>query len=233
MFFSSSIRVRKEVVTLKRNLVRGASLIAAVGLMLNINSAAADSESPLEEIRLDEKETGDDRNHTETISKIQAYIDEHVPDTFASLHIDREENPSGKVVLSFTEEISPEVKEEIKALANDPDEVSFRLVPYTEDELLLKQSEVDKAIFGDKVFQDERFSVSHTSTDIINHKVEIGILPFNEEAAQQVKDYFGDEMIQVVAGHEAQTLTEEKAEDDENTGFWTKFLSFLSNLFGQ
>lgn len=37
-------------------------------------------------------------------------------------------------------------------------------------------------------------------------------------------------MIQVGAGHEAQTLTEEK--DGGNEGFWTKILSFLTNLFG-
>lgn len=210
------------------------SLLSIFGLIVNLQSGAAELEQPIEEMTIEWEEAGIDLNHTDEIEKIRIYIDEYASDTFSSLHINREEKPLGVIVLSFTEEPPAEIKKGIDALVEDPTEISFRVVPYTEEELMDKQSEIDKAVFVEKIFQDKGISVYHTSTDILNNKVEIGISPFNEETVQEVRDYFGDELIQVVEGHEAQTLIEEtESADEAKKGFFAKILSFFSSLFGR
>ncbi|MBU9720082.1 MULTISPECIES: hypothetical protein [Bacillaceae] len=129
------------------------------------------------------------------------------PSQFASLHLDYEQNPAGTIILSFTVEPSDEVKKEIEALvADDPGDVAFRVVPYTEKELMEKQREIDHAVFEENVLEDKGISVYYTSPDIINSRVEVGISPFNEETVAVIHELFGDEMVEVVEGQQPQLL---------------------------
>ncbi|MDQ0256750.1 hypothetical protein J2S74_004172 [Evansella vedderi] len=204
----------------------------------------------LEERILEWEEAGIDPNHTETIEEIRSYLERHIaPGIFASLHIDRDERDLGVIVLSFTEDISGETKREIEALVEEPSEVAFRVVKFTEEQLREKQREIDSTVFEQNVFESEGITVHHTSPDIINSKVEIGISPFNDGTAQFVYDYFGDEMINVVQGYEVQLLiregkpagdaveTEEAmtvtvAASNESTGFFTRIWNWFLGLFG-
>lgn len=169
------------------------------------------------------------------------------PGIFASLHIDREEHLSGVIVLSFTKELSADVKKEILALVEDPAKVEFRVVQYTEEQLMKKQKEIDTAVFENEVFKGEEVSVYHTSSDIINNKVEVGISPYNDATKQLIFDHFGSEMVTVVEGQQMDLLTLEDSststEEADNTdvslelevegqqrGIFTKFWNWLRGL---
>ncbi|GAA0379111.1 hypothetical protein [Bacillus horti] len=170
--------------------------------------ALANEEKSFEELLVEWEAAGLDTNHTEAIEKIKAYVEQNIePGVFASLHIDREQDPFGVVVLSFTKELSEAQKEEIAKLAEEPSEISIRVVEYTEQELNAKQAEIDKAVFEEGALKDLGITVYHTGTDIINNKVELGIDPFNEANVKAVKDYFGNpDYLNVVEGHQAHTL---------------------------
>lgn len=211
--------------------------------------SATDNEGKnLEQLIMEWEEAGIDSNHFETIEKIRNYITKNVDDaTFASLHIDRDDQPLGIIVLSFTKEISLDMKKEIEALVEEPAMVSFRVVEYTEDQLMEKQREIDLAIFEKDVLKNEGITVYHTRTDIINNKVEIGISPFNDTTAQSVYDKFETDMISVVEGHEVQLLTGELKSDiqeadhsvvpisiedeGQHKGFLSKILEWIMQLF--
>lgn len=172
----------------------------------------------LEQLIMEWEEAGIDSNHFETIEKIRDYIAQNVDDsTFASLHIDREDQPLGIIVLSFTKEISLDVRTEIEALVEEPAKVRFRIVNYTEHQLAEKQREIGIAIFEEDVFKEDGITVYHVGTDIINNKVEIGISPFNDQTAQIVNDYFGNDLILVVEGLEIQLLTGDGKSDTEES----------------
>lgn len=187
------------------------------------------------------EEDGIDINHTTVIEKINNYIDEKVDKTiFASLHIDREEDPKGKIVPSFTEEPSESVKSELNALTEGTVELIFRVVAYTEEELMKKQAEIDKAVFENKVFEDKGIEVYHTGVNVITNKLEIGIAPFTEENVKFVRDYFNDEKIDVVEGLKIQLLTSENKDasdeaseklEEENNNFFKKIIDWFRNLF--
>ena len=202
-----------------------------------------------EKLLVETDEEGVDINHYETIEKLRDYIEDNVNDgSFASLHIDREEALTGTVVLSFTKELSPTMKGDINALVEDPAKVSFRVVDYTEDELIEKQREIDFAAFEETVFEAKGISVYHTSTDVINNRVNIGISPFNAETAQVIYDYFDSDMIKVEEGQQVHTLidvateetdaTEEvktisidNATTDDKPGFFSKIWNWLTQWF--
>ncbi|WP_078427207.1 hypothetical protein [Alkalihalobacterium alkalinitrilicum] len=198
-------------------LILSSTIISSTLLFTNPISAN-ESRSDMELVILEAEENGIDINHTTTIEKIQEYIqrefDRH---QFASLHIDREEDPFGTVVLSFTEELPPNKKEEILSFVEEPTKVSFRVVSYTEDQLIEQQRLIDSVVFGENVFSTEGITVFHTGTDIVNNKVEIGISPYNEQTVQTVFNYFDSEMISIVEGFEAQLLTEASSDDIEET----------------
>lgn len=193
---------------------------------------AADKAKALNQQIKEWEKSGIDFNHTEVIKKIRSYIERMEPATFASLHIEREEKPLGIIVLSFTEEINPQIREDIQALVEQPAEVSFRVVKYTEEELMERQSEIDKAIFEEKTLEKEGISVTHTSTDIIKNKVEIGILPYNDKTMKIVNDHFNENMIRIVAGVQAEPQSKEALTvDEEKASIFTKILGFIRNLF--
>lgn len=224
--------------------------ILVIFVFVSAGSVLADEkrESSLRE------QTAVDVNHMDTIDKIWEYIGNHVrPDIFASLHIDREEDLNGVIVLSFTEEIEEETKEEIESLRGEGSTIVFRIVPYTEKQLMEKQREIDALVFGeDNIFSEKGITVQHTSPDIINSKVQIGITPFNDETVGIVNDYFNDDMISVVEGFEAQLLIgsvdgdlgEEDSnlaeatidaplllEEQSSEGFFQRLWNWLAGLF--
>lgn len=207
------------------------SLLLSVFILGTLPVYAAENEKTLEEQLQEWEEAGIDPNHTEVIENIRNYINENVePGAFSSLHIDREEKQVGIIVLSFTEEITPQVKQDIEALVSEPAEVAFRVVEFTEEELMAKQNEVDAAVFEKKVLEPKGITVTHTSTDIIHNQVEIGISPFNEENSEMVYEHFGKDMLRVVEGEHAQPLMEEASTDDKK-GIFAKIFEFFANLF--
>ncbi|MBU9713873.1 hypothetical protein [Evansella tamaricis] len=224
-------------------------LLAGFMLFMFSNGVSADNNGKTFEERLMEWEAeGIDVNHTEAIENVREYISQmERRDTFASLHIDREERELGIIVLSFTEEVSPIVVEEIEAIVEDPAQVSFRVVSFTEQELIEKQREIDGVVFGDEFAEKEGISVFHTATDIINNKVEIGISPFNEETVETMETYFGTDMIRVVEGQQAQLLIGEDASNSlegdavgeeaslehqgDKQGLFSRLLNWLRSLF--
>ncbi len=214
------------------------------------------NQSEREKLLVETNEEGVDINHYETIEKLRDYIKNNVNDgSFASLHIDREEALTGVIVLSFTKELSQNMKEEMNALVEKPTEVTFRVVDFTEDELIEKQREIDIASFEESVFEAKGISVYHTSTDVINNKINIGISPFNAETAQVIYDYFDSDMIKVEEGQQVHTLIDvateetEASEDvqetpkevttislddaatDDKPGFFSKIWSWLTQWF--
>lgn len=87
---------------------------------------------------------GNEPDYKSSIVEIQAYISENIhEDSYASLHIDRNENGKEVVVLSFTKAIETSHKNNILALADDPDLIVFRTVDFSEKELMQKQREID------------------------------------------------------------------------------------------
>lgn len=195
------------------------------------------------------EEGGIDSIHTLEIDEIRDYVNNKIElGTFASLHIDREERLSGTIILSFTNELSADVKNEIRALVEEPVKVEFRVVRYTEEQLMTKQKEIDTAVFENRVFKDEGITVHHTSSDIINNKVEVGISPYNDTTKQLILDNFGNEMVTVVEGQQMQLLTEQASSpvlkvedgadgdltlenDGQQVGIFSKFWNWLVGLF--
>lgn len=218
------------------------------GLSYSGQVLANDEKQNREQQLMEWDKAGIDINYTEEIEGIHRYVSNKLePGTFASLHIDREEHLSGVIVLSFTNELTAEMKDEIRALVEKPEKVEFRVVKYTEDQLMKKQQEIDIAIFENEVFKDEGISVYHTSSDIINNKVEVGISPFNDTTTQLILDQFGDEMVTVVEGQQMElqttqnsppvidgedhTVTTLNIEDEgKQQGIFAKFWNWLVGL---
>ncbi|MFC0473393.1 hypothetical protein ACFFHM_23525 [Halalkalibacter kiskunsagensis] len=220
------------------------SVIISSSLLYSGPVFATENTKELETLLMDWEESGIDSNHIEAIDTIRNYLDKHVDDQiFSSLHIDREERPFGIIVLSFTKELSIDKKQEIEALIEEPSEVEFRVVTYTEQELLEKQHKIDSAIFEKHVFNEEEITVYHTGINIITNKIEIGISPYNELTSQSAKNYFNSDMIEVVEGGEAVLLDTELNEEvqvlmpistnenDTNIGVFSKIKEWFVGLF--
>lgn len=222
------------------------SIITLFILFTGQTFADDNADKSFEELLMEWEEEGIDANHTDAIDKIRNYLHANVASNiFSSLHIEREERPLGVIVLSFTEEISEDMKNDIASLVEEPAKVDFRVVEYSEEQLNTFQDEVNSAAFENKVFEDEGITVHHTSTNIFTNKMEIGISPYTEENIKVVYDYFDNDMLDVVEGFEAQTLTEASddaidtedalAVDEEpvaNVGFFTRIWNWLVGLFG-
>ncbi|MGN8648019.1 hypothetical protein ACTNEO_18290 [Gracilibacillus sp. HCP3S3_G5_1] len=174
------------------------SVILGVTLFLP-TVVLADAE--VEELERSMIELEEDVNHTETIEKAQQYIEEYLADRFAGLYIDREGQLSGVVVLMFTEPIAEEHQQALEGFAEQPEDIKIREVDYTEDQLIEKQKEID-----DAGFEYDNFTIYHTSIDIINGKVVIGIDALNEDNRQFLYDKYGEELVEIVEGEQATTL---------------------------
>ncbi|MFV8827787.1 hypothetical protein [Alkalihalobacterium sp. APHAB7] len=219
------------------------TIITSCFLSTTFATANENQDQTIERIMAEVEESGIDINHTESIERVRNYIMEHVDrKLFSSLHIDRDEDPLGTIVLSFTTDLPPKMKDDLMSLVEEPTKLSFRVVSYTQDELIEKQKSVDQSVFQEKVFETEGINVYYTSPDIINNKVEIGIAPFNEQTAQLVYKYFGPEMINVVEANEVHILTEDTAstkgitpygdEDrDKKDGFFSSIWNWIRGLF--
>ncbi|MDG5788020.1 hypothetical protein QA612_11015 [Evansella sp. AB-P1] len=155
-----------------------------------------------------EKE-GIDPNHTEVIENVRNYISKNIPkEIYSSLHIDREENELGTIVLSFTEPIEATHEEALKELVVDPAELTIRLVDFSEKELMEKQMEIDL-----NEFSDQGLNIYFTSVNVFENKVEVGISPFNEENIQLIYERYGSEMLHVIEGHQARLMIEDDTAD--------------------
>ena len=185
--------------------------------------------------------SSDGPDEMNAIPEIQSYIYSNIPDIFASLHIEYDKNDRPILILSFTEEVAPKHKEAILALATNPELIVFRLVDFTEQQLLAKQAEVDAA--WDRLLA-EGIKVHHTSVNVFINRVEIGIEPFNNENIAKIHEAFGSEMIEVVEGQEihllasadgaeAFTALEGASEQaaSENIGFFQRIAQFFKNIF--
>ncbi|WP_058306220.1 hypothetical protein [Gracilibacillus massiliensis] len=189
------------------------------------------------------EEDGVDPNHTQAREKVLDYIDANVSDTYAGMYIDREERDLGVLVFLFTEELSNHHKEQIESLIEEPAEVSFKQVAYTEQELMEKQDKINE----DGLEYDE-FSIYNTGIDIINTKIEIGIDPYSEGNAQVLYDKYGKGLINVIEGSKASTLelrplntaeesnvktlkTEEDNSNEEELNFFQKVIESIKSWF--
>ena len=143
-------------------------------------------------------------DYKNSIGEIQGYIYENIhEDIYASLHIDRDKDGNEIVVLSFTQEIIGDQKDDILALADNPSLIVFRTVEFSEKELTLKQREIDESWDS---LNREGIRVYHTGINVFTNRVEIGVDPYNEETITKIYQAFGSEMIDVVQGYEVNLL---------------------------
>jgi len=176
-----------------------------------------------------------------SIPEIQSYIKENIPDIFASLHIEYDANGRQIIVLSFADEVSPQHKEAILALAEDPELIVFRLVDFSERQLLAKQAEIDAAR---NRLLTEGITIHHTGVNVFINRVEVGIEPYNEESIARIHELFGDEMVNVVEGREIYPLASADSElvmalevdsaesAPEKLGFFQRIVQFFKSIFG-
>ncbi|HHV65404.1 MAG TPA: hypothetical protein GXX46_10090 [Peptococcaceae bacterium] len=144
-------------------------------------------------------------DYRNSIPAIQAYIDENLRDIFASLHIDRNAKGQEIVVLSFAAEVSPKHKQAILALAENPELIEFRLVNFTEKELMAKQREISAAWDS---FNAEGIKIHTVGINVFINKVEVGIEPYNENTIAKIHQAFGNDMVEVVQGYEVHLLAQ-------------------------
>ncbi|UCZ52443.1 hypothetical protein LGQ02_16605 [Bacillus shivajii] len=220
--------------------ILGITLLLSSMVSVNLVFANDEELDSFTEKLQDWEEEGIDSNHTEVIEALRNYIFEQIDDdVFASLHIDREQRDLGVIVLSFTEEINDEHKEQLKSLAEDPAELVFRIVDYTEDELIEKQREIDL-----NAFEADGIEIHYTSVDVVGNTVEVGISPFNETNRQMIYDHHGSDMVNVVAGEKVMPFNEGESivvedqlveKDVQNQNFFQSLFqsirSWFSNIF--
>jgi len=186
----------------------------------------------------------------DSIAAIQEYIQKSIPsDIYASLHIDSDNNAEG-IVLSFTKELSKEQQNEILSLVDEPQKVEFRVVEFSEQELMKKQQEIDSK---QRVLEAEGIILRTTGINVYSNKIEIGIEPFDDKNIAKVYELFGDDMIEVVQGHEIQLLATNAADtgmemavttaadaddilmtktnEEAKIGFFQRIVEFFKGLF--
>ena len=75
------------------------------------------------------------------------------------------------------------------------------------EDILKKQQEIDKYLFETNASDIEKknFKVTHTGPN--EDYVEIGIIPYSKENAEYLHNIFGDEMVRVVEGMQAEIFT--------------------------
>ncbi|WP_280769588.1 hypothetical protein [Salipaludibacillus daqingensis] len=159
------------------------------------------------------EEEGIDPNHTEATEQVLAYIEDHLADSYVSMYIDRSDRELGVLVFAFQEEVSEEHKEKMHQVVEEPAEIDFLKITYTEEELLAKQSEIDS-----DGFERGNYTIHHTNPDVFKGKVQVGIDPFIEENAQRIYEQYGHEMVEVVEGFEVTMLEVEASITDDDQG---------------
>jgi hypothetical protein len=74
------------------------------------------------------------------------------------------------------------------------------------DQILQKQKEIDTYIFEQHAGELAEKGISVTHTAPLENKVEIGVLPYNEETISYFHGIFGEENITIVDGQMAVTM---------------------------
>lgn len=86
----------------------------------------------------------------------------------------------------------------------------------SEQDLLAKQSEIDKTVFEEKAAEIAGMGFTVTNTGVIDGAVEIGITPYSESSAEYLYGLFGKDGVKVVEGMQAIPYSE--GEDPAATG---------------
>jgi hypothetical protein len=73
----------------------------------------------------------------------------------------------------------------------------------TEQDLVSKQSEIDKTVFEEKAAEIAEMGFTVTNTGVIDGAVEIGITPYSESYAEYLYGLFGKDDVRVVEGMQA------------------------------
>jgi len=107
----------------------------------------------------------------------------------------------------------------IKAPTDAPDAAVSYLVDESSvisDEMLQKQSEIDKYLFEDHIekINEKGFMVTHTGP--VDDYVEIGITPYNEENAAYLYSIFGEDKVKVIEGQQAELYNMQLVTDTVN-----------------
>lgn len=197
------------------------SFVAAAVLFLRPDPAAAENDF----------EDGVDPNHTDVREAIQAYVDEELSDTFASMYIDRDDRDLGVLVFQFTEMPDEAHIDAMHALKDDDAALEIREVDMTEEELQSIQSDIDA-----DGFSRDGFAITHTATMIQNGTVEIGINPYRDEHADALYDQYDADLITVVEGQEAtvdsgEPDVDEHVVQEERRDLFQRILNWFRNLF--
>jgi len=180
-------------------------------------------------------------DYKNSIGEIQEYINENIhEDIYASLHIDSDKDGNEIVVLSFTQEIIGNQKDDILALADNPSLIVFRIVDFSEKELSLKQREIDESWDS---LNREGIRVYHTGINIFTNRVEIGVDPYNEETTTKIYQAFGSEMVDVVQGYEVNLLGDianentmeasSEVEVEDGPNFFQRIINFFKSVFNR
>ncbi|MFB4159083.1 hypothetical protein ACE1TF_04300 [Geomicrobium sp. JSM 1781026] len=162
------------------------------------------------------------------IEAIEGYIHDNVEsDRFASLHLDREDEfADAAIMLSFTEMISTEQQEDIQALTSEEDEVKFREVAFTEEELLTKQENITMGPPDETGFD---FQIVGTSVNIFENQIDVGIDPYTESNRDALYEEYGSEMIYVEPMDTPELDVEETEEPSEEPNFFQRILQSISD----
>ncbi|ADI00084.1 hypothetical protein [Salisediminibacterium selenitireducens] len=197
------------------------SIVMVSVLFLRPDTAAAEEDF----------EDGVDPNHTDVREAIQAYVDEELSDSFASMYIDRDERELGVLVFQFTEMPDDSHIDAMHALTDDDAVLDIREVDMTEQELQSIQSDIDA-----DGFSRDGFSITHTATMIQNGTVEVGINPYTDEHADALYDQYDADTITIVEGQEAtvdsgEPDVDEHAVQEERHDLFQRILDWFRNLF--
>lgn len=176
-----------------------------------------------------------DQLEQESYQQAIDYLEEHYSDSFETLHMEWKDGVS-QYVLLFTDNISEEEQDIIRELVNDGSDVRFETVPFSKDELLAKQSEIEAG-----GFDYDGFTINYLGTDLLNGVVNVAIVPYNNENAQVIYDKFGENTVHVEEGDAVTTMDfglevemtsdDETEEETEDLNFFQRIIRAIRNWF--
>ncbi|MBU9723864.1 MULTISPECIES: hypothetical protein [Bacillaceae] len=111
---------------------------------------------------------------------------------------DVDEELERNLIVLTTEPVAGDYQEEVRDIVGRDSHVEFIIMEYTTDQLFEKHRYIYDSIFGSGEFQTENFEIKDVWVNILQNRVEIGIDPLNEENTQEIYEYFGEDMINVV-----------------------------------
>lgn len=170
-----------------------------------------------------------DQLEQESYQQVIDYVEEHYSDIFETLHMEWKDGASQHVLL-FTENIREDEQDIIRELVNDGS-VRFETVPFSKEELLAKQSEIEAG-----GFEYDGFTINYLGSDLLNGIVNVAIAPYSNENAQVIYDEFGEDMVHVEQGDAVTTMEVEMTSDEteektEDLNFFQRIIRAIRNWF--